>query len=324
MSALSLISCLKFRFLCFPPRLSENIRPVKSTQSGNVNLRRRRRKPEDPVGTKREGFTAWMEATTTSPPHHLPPEILDHILDLLHDNPRALRRCCLVSKSWVPRARKHLFSDIEFDSIKDLNRWQQAFPDPVNSPAHFTRTLTVMWGSILITKESGQWVQPFSRVEQLILDSTRVIFRNTTDLSPFRDFAPFPKSFFASTPYLLHSQIFDLVRFLLVLEDLTLICKDLSDSDGSSIPSTMTSTSPPFTGTLSVSADYGLARILRLVLDLPGGVRFRTLELLPCGEPELPLVTELVSACSDTLEHLDIGSEIYGTLTYFPSLYHLV
>ena len=30
---------------------------------------------------------------------NLPPEILDYILDLLHDEPEALKECCLVSKS---------------------------------------------------------------------------------------------------------------------------------------------------------------------------------------------------------------------------------
>ncbi|KAF9643160.1 hypothetical protein BDM02DRAFT_3081141, partial [Thelephora ganbajun] len=54
--------------------------------------------------------------TTMSNPRqfHLPPEILDYIIDLLHDKPETLKQCCLVSKSWVSRTRKHLFADIEF------------------------------------------------------------------------------------------------------------------------------------------------------------------------------------------------------------------
>jgi len=31
---------------------------------------------------------------------YLPPEILDHTADLLHDKRESLRRCCLVSKPW--------------------------------------------------------------------------------------------------------------------------------------------------------------------------------------------------------------------------------
>ncbi|KAF9789308.1 hypothetical protein BJ322DRAFT_992451, partial [Thelephora terrestris] len=49
----------------------------------------------------------------------LPPEISDHVVDLLHDEPDALRMCCLVSKSWVPCAQKHLFHEVVFD----YRRW---------------------------------------------------------------------------------------------------------------------------------------------------------------------------------------------------------
>ena len=44
----------------------------------------------------------------------LPPEILDLIIDHLHDEPATLKTCCVVSKSWVPRTRKHLFALVEF------------------------------------------------------------------------------------------------------------------------------------------------------------------------------------------------------------------
>jgi len=53
----------------------------------------------------------------------LPPEILDYIVDFLHDNQNALKRCCLVSKSWIPRTRKHLFADIRFEDGTSLELW---------------------------------------------------------------------------------------------------------------------------------------------------------------------------------------------------------
>ncbi|KAF9789295.1 hypothetical protein BJ322DRAFT_1000309, partial [Thelephora terrestris] len=40
----------------------------------------------------------------------IPPEICDHIVDFLHDDPKTLKQCCLCSRSWVPRTRKHLFA----------------------------------------------------------------------------------------------------------------------------------------------------------------------------------------------------------------------
>ena len=45
-----------------------------------------------------------------------PQEILDLIIDHLHDEPATLKTSCLVSKAWVQRARKHLFAHIVLDS----------------------------------------------------------------------------------------------------------------------------------------------------------------------------------------------------------------
>ena len=73
--------------------------------------------------------------------HYLPPEILDHIIDLLHDEPESLKACCIVSKSWIPRTRKYLFAKVEFASVKDFEK--ETFPDPSNSPAYHTRALFV-------------------------------------------------------------------------------------------------------------------------------------------------------------------------------------
>ena len=39
---------------------------------------------------------------------HLPQELVDYIIDLLHDNPTTLAQLSLVSRAWVSRARVHL------------------------------------------------------------------------------------------------------------------------------------------------------------------------------------------------------------------------
>jgi hypothetical protein len=80
-----------------------------------------------------------------------------------------LQRCCLVSKSWVPCTRKHLFREIRIVSAADPEAWKKAFPDPVNSPACYTHSLTV--GStqvIAITgTEWGGWIRAFCNVVRL-------------------------------------------------------------------------------------------------------------------------------------------------------------
>ena len=60
-----------------------------------------------------------ISAKTTMPrwPPPFPPEIFDLIIDHLQDEPITLKACCLVSKSWVPRSRMHIFAHVEFDPV---------------------------------------------------------------------------------------------------------------------------------------------------------------------------------------------------------------
>lgn len=101
----------------------------------------------------------------TSNPH-LPPEILDYIVDFLHNNPATLKLCCLVSKSWVPRTRKHLFAHIQFRSAAHLNAWNRTFSDPIHSPAYHARTLTI--GLFVLSDTGGSnWIPGFTHVARL-------------------------------------------------------------------------------------------------------------------------------------------------------------
>jgi len=90
----------------------------------------------------RVGYYNSCVGTTMS---NLPCELLDHIVDLLYNSqtfgriPPELRDCSLVSKSWVPRTRRHLFADIHFQTAKRLESWKKAFPDPSTSPACYAK-----------------------------------------------------------------------------------------------------------------------------------------------------------------------------------------
>jgi hypothetical protein len=98
----------------------------------------------------------------------LPPEISDYIVDLLYDDPETLKRCCLVSKPWVPRARKHLFGKIRFEFSNILDAWREAFPDPANSPAYHTHSLLVGHIDVAaVDVEEGGWVWEFRNVVRL-------------------------------------------------------------------------------------------------------------------------------------------------------------
>ncbi|KIP02383.1 hypothetical protein PHLGIDRAFT_79196, partial [Phlebiopsis gigantea 11061_1 CR5-6] len=45
--------------------------------------------------------------------HPLAQELVDHIIDFLHNDPATLRSCTLVAHTWLPSSRFHLFSRVE-------------------------------------------------------------------------------------------------------------------------------------------------------------------------------------------------------------------
>ena len=73
---------------------------------------------------RQEGSSGRLLAEAAMSNSHLPPETLDYTIDSLYDELEALKERRLAPRSWVPRARKHLFSNIEL------------LPDPSNSPAY--------------------------------------------------------------------------------------------------------------------------------------------------------------------------------------------
>jgi len=247
---------------------------------------------------------------------HLPPEILDHTVDFLHDEPGELKQCCLVSRSWVPRARKHLFADVEFVSKRSIKAWKKAFPNPSRSPAHYTRKLVICCvGAVTVEDaQEGGWLHPFSRVVRLELDLHK-IFKPATSLVPFYRFSPSVKSLYViASGSLPCTQIVHLVYSLPLLEDLSLTACESDEWDLS--PTINLSTPPPLTGTLQLCLAEGIGTVARQLLDLPNGPRFRKLILLWRRREDLQLTGELVVACSDVLECLDVAHCLPGTITF--------
>jgi hypothetical protein len=264
-------------------------------------------------GTERNGINTILWAKTTMSNPHLPPEILDHIVDLLSDNPEALKNCSLTSKSWVSRVRKHLFAHIDFRSAGDLELWKKTFPDPSNSPAYYTYTLFVGCPQVITEADTGEggWIPTFFRVARL---SVKNKLMNLDDskipLALFHGFSPALKSLHLAFTNLPSSQISNLVLSFPLLEDLTLIGRDCSlgtDDDLHGPQAITPSTSPPFTGTLDIFLRGGIQHITRQLLSLPGGIHLRKLVLTWVHEGDPPWTTALVERCSHTLEFLDIS-----------------
>ena len=230
----------------------------------------------------------------------LPPELLDHIVDHLHDNPTTLKACCVVAKSWVPRARSHLFARVKFDTSKhSIKQWMKTFPDPSNSPAHHTRKLTVCGIPALTSPDVdiGDWIRSFHNLVDLDLDFCVLVDRDEA-LIPFYGLSPTVRSLrLTSTPF----EVFDLICSFPLLEDLALIC--ILPESG--VRRNTRVSSPKLTGSLHLKSPTGMSSATRRLLDFPNGLHFTEITLL-FDERDTGSATDLVSKCSGTLESLTL------------------
>ena len=247
----------------------------------------------------------------------LPPEILDLIVDHLHNEPSVLRTCCIVSKSWVPRTRRHLFACVEFRPGRfSIESWIKAFPDPSNSPAHFTRALTIIkiQTTTAVGVDVGRWIRAFRSVVDLYVDI--LSWGDQVSLVPFYGLSPFVKSlrlYSATGP---PSEVFGFVCSFPLLEDLALSTLGDEDvADGRTVPST----SPRFTGSLELGGMFeGIGPAVRRLLDLPNGPRFKKIVLGCIDETDFKSTTDLASGCSGTLEHFDVIDCLPGAASSIP------
>ena len=250
----------------------------------------------------------------TSP--YLVQEIIDYTIDLLHNDPETLKRCCLVSKSWIPRTRKHLFSHIQFRSPSSLGSWKKKFPDVANSPAYHAHTLVVSCPRFVTASdaEEGGWVRAFSGVKSLEVnggdrydcDDLRA---SDISLAPFRELSPTLKSLRLGPILLPYPGLFDFILSFPLLEDLGLTGCDEPQFNGDRPHQPQTviaSTSPPLTGSLDFDILGGVGDVVQPLLDLPNGLHFRKLSLSWDHKTDLWWITELMTRCSHTLEFLEI------------------
>lgn len=141
-------------------------------------------------------------ATTTSWGNHdvalLPPEILDLIVGHLHDETATLRKCCLVSRSWIPQTQIHLFDRVEFRSSgPTLESWMKTFPDPSNSAravfAFLIATRTLSRLRIAVPGFTPSTISRICKWRPLGMIRTSSLSLNYTDYPP-----PFDPSIFST------------------------------------------------------------------------------------------------------------------------------
>ena len=231
-----------------------------------------------------------------------PSEIFDDIIDLLHDDRNTLKCCCLLSKSWIPRARRHLFRRIKIDGPSHLKAGRELFPDPAESPACHVRSLVIRGSDVQDAEESG-WIRSFINVT----DFTVFVAENSK-LNFFHKFSPSIKClhvYSASHPL---SNIFALVCSFPFLEDLTVENSEPISSINQDDTAFRPSSSPPFNGTLMLKG-YLEATATRM-LNLPGGLNFKKIAWKSYSTekegPEFRRMATLMERCFHTLEYIDI------------------
>ena len=232
----------------------------------------------------------------------LPQELLDLVIDHLHDDPAALKTCCIVSRSCVTPARKHLFAHVELcTSHSHPEVWKKTFPDPSNSPARYTRSLFIHGAHGNPTVDTGVdgWVRTFHNVTHL-----KLMLLGRASLILFHGLSRALRSL---SLIFLPTEVFDLVCSFPLLEDL-LLC--ILHPENDTYIRNPPPTSPKLTGSLYLEV-YGNTRtVTRGLLDLPNGLRFKKINMV-FEEGDTGSVEDLVSGCYDTLEYL--------TVLYFPS-----
>ena len=294
--------------------------------------------PLEPIMTSWQTSSASVPKTeglfSCPPPHkmpgpRLPTELLDHIVDLLRDARDTLRICCLVSKSWIPRTRKHLFAFIIFHTTNDLRLWKNAFSDSSTSPACYTKSLVIKCFLVITTAdaEEGGWISAFSRVENFKLDFKSAGWQATNDesisfLASFHGFSPVLTLLCIKFSAFPSSCISNLIQSFPLLEHLILFNEDRfysSDGSGCQFDVLPPSSSPPFTGSLGLSLRPSMGPIVLRLLSPSYSLHFCKLHLAWFHGQDVALTTELVERCASTLEFIHIDCLIRESVQYLRS-----
>jgi len=240
----------------------------------------------------------------------LPPEILDRIVDQLHDDLATLKACCLVSKSWIQRAQKHLFTSLSFNALTPaLEFWKMSFPDPANSPAHHIQTLSICHPHLIRAVDT---ILTFCNVRRLDVFA-RGSKNPWISLLPLHGSFPILRSLYLSFDSLPDSVILDFICSFPLLEDLTLDCVGYGNrvQRWDAPPTT-----PRLSGTLQIETGFrGTRSIIRRLLDLPNGIHFSKINVPWLSEEDVRSTADLVSGCADTLQSIDIISGMVPSLS---------
>ena len=140
------------------------------------------------------------ETTMSSP--SLPPELLDHVVDLLHHTEDA-PETAPSSPNHGSRVPENAFSPISSSgprTTSSFKSWKETFPDALTSPAYHVHTSTAkrVRDVTVADAEQGSWITGFADVVRfkVTVQASQGLFTDhgRSALVPFRGFSPVMKS----------------------------------------------------------------------------------------------------------------------------------
>jgi len=225
----------------------------------------------------------------------IPQEIIDEILDHLAADSdfTSLRSCALVSKSWVPSCRRHLFHTVHFTPAT-TSGWSKTFRVPEESPAHYVKDLRVSTGnSDRLFLKYTPW---FTRVEGMTLLGdggwTPTCWR-------------LPRSITSLTMKTDTSTLVQVRNIMAQLPNLNSLSLSgvLVPADKTRLVRIGTTLKGRFSGRLQLTDGYAGRDAFNMLLEIPTGLRFTEVDI--CGMHGCLLsTTRLAEACRTTLAKL--------------------
>ena len=243
--------------------------------------------------------------TTPRTPQDIIDEILDHLA--ADSDFESLRACALVSRSWVPSCRRHLFHTADLTRGR-MDRWLYAFPVPEESPAYYVRALHIsIEGINWFPDEFFEHAPRFTNVRKLSLFGGKDCL-----VSRLPSLWKLPESVTSLTIDASNGvslvPILDSMARLPNLDDLSLRGRVIS-ADSSALPGIWMVPRRRFGGKLELRDVY--LDHISILLELLTGSQFSKVEV-DCTREHIPSVIRLVEACSKTIVKLSLNVRFGG------------
>jgi len=244
----------------------------------------------------------------------VPQDVINEILDQLAtcSDFGSLRACSLVSKSWVPSSRKHLFRTVFFTSRR-VKRWFETFPSPEKSPAHHVRDLRIrIGGHHFVPLTFFECIPQFTNAEKISLLGPEPGGIPQVQLpSPWIP-PPSVTSLRIETDMFTLMEIRDFIAVLPNLDDLSLSGHIGMDSRELLGIGTSLAGRVRFGGKLVLrDVRHATKDVMGMLLEIPTGLWFTEVQI-HSTRGCLPSVVRLVEACCKTLVKLSYTVSIPG------------